>query len=334
MRFVTRSNTLFANVLTETNHTIASRSNPPTKANMMSDLVFFLQYLIVIVAMLIIFMVWNEYTASWEDYSENCFSSRRHEDYEEWLQRHEQENIDETAPLFRRHRQDEGPLSPDEVLRLSNLLNDETDKLLRSVKEVPLSAQEVSRLTRLIQANDDNQPDYGSIVSRKRKAIDVDDSEDEVDERLYGNPPPRNVKITLRGRADDDDQSDHTPFKRKAVDIADSPDFNPEYFSNRRTQKLKIETDAGVTTPTRKRKAVDVVDSPDSHSEHFSNPRTQKLKIETDAGVNAKWVCSHFTRSPSLLGDSSGYSADCDVPFTFRAQYPGRDIKSPVGQRK
>ncbi|KAL8653795.1 MAG: hypothetical protein Q9226_003695 [Calogaya cf. arnoldii] len=298
MRFVTRSNTLFANVLTETNRTIASRLDPPAKAKMMSDLIFFIQYLIVIVAMLIIFMVWNEYMASWKDYSENRFSSRRHEDYEEWLQRHEQENIDETTPLFRRHRQDKGPLSPSEVLRLSNLLNDETDKLLRSVKEVPLSAHEVSRLTRLIQANDDNQPDYGSIISRKRKVID--DSEDEVDERLYENPRPRNVKITKLVRADEDNQSNHS----------------------------------STTTPTRKRKAVDIADSLDFDPEYFSNPRTQKLKIETDAGVNANWVCSHFTRSPSLLGDSSGYSADCDVPFTFRAQYPGRDIKSPVGQRK
>ncbi|KAI4271992.1 MAG: hypothetical protein L6R38_006721 [Xanthoria sp. 2 TBL-2021] len=257
MRFQSqhRSNAFFTDALTETNRTMAQvqkRSTPQAKAKMMADLTFFLQYLIVLLAIVIVFMLWHDYMSSWEDYSENSRARERNyadwaDDYEDWVQRHE-ERADETTPLVRRHEQ--GPLSPDEVLRLSSLLNDETDKLLRSVKENPLSPEEVARLTKLIRADADDRSDYGSIVSRKRKAVK---------------------------------------------------------------------------------------DSDDSGDEWLENPRTRKLKIETDAGVNAKWVCGDLTRSPSVLGERdsySGYSADCEVPFTFRAPHPGRTIKSPVKQRK
>ncbi|KAL8895296.1 MAG: hypothetical protein Q9192_003723 [Flavoplaca navasiana] len=198
MRFRThyRSKAMFANVLTEANSTIAKmdkRSTPAAKAKMMADLTHFCEYLIILCALVIIFMLWHDYISSWTDYDENTRANGQDyedwEDYHEWIRR-QREEADENAPLIR--RLEEGPLSPDEVLRLSEILNDKTDKLLRSVKEVPLSAHEVALLTHVIR-DADNVPDYGTIVSsRKRKA--AEDS-DEFDEGRLGNPRTRKLKI-------------------------------------------------------------------------------------------------------------------------------------------
>ncbi|KAL8787314.1 MAG: hypothetical protein Q9213_002305 [Squamulea squamosa] len=219
-------------------------STPQSK---LRDLTFFLQYLIVLLAIVIAFMLWHDCTVSWKDYDEPLYATERDwtDEFEEWTNSLEDE--DETTPLFR--RRDEGPLYPDEVLRLSEFLNDETDKLLQSMKEQSLSQDEVSRITSLIRAAD-NHADYGSISSRKRKA--AEDSDQSGDERL-------------------------------------------------------------------------------------DNPRSRKLKVETDFGVHGTWVSDHLTASPSIMsveGLNSGYSADCETPFTFRAPHPGRAIRSPVKHRK
>ncbi|KAI4103491.1 MAG: hypothetical protein LQ339_004216 [Xanthoria mediterranea] len=300
------SHASFANVLTETNRTVAKmqkrHATPQQQAKMVADLAFFLQYLIVLFAVVILFMLWHDYMPSWEDYAAGS-RARGHNgedwayDYEEWLQRQE-DAADETTPLIR--RREEGPLSPGEVHRLSSILNDETEKLLRSIKEEPLSSEEIARLTELIRADADTQFDYGSIQSRKRQAIDDsdDDSSDEWSEQPIETHPGVGLTNKLV-RADADNQSDHGSMA------------------------------------SRKRKAVDRSD--DSGDEWLGKPRARKLKIETDAGVNAKWVCGEFTRSPGVLserGSYNGYSADCEIPFTFRAPHPGRKIKSPVKQRK
>ncbi|KAL8769319.1 MAG: hypothetical protein Q9209_004701 [Squamulea sp. 1 TL-2023] len=222
-------------------------STPQSK---LSDLTFFLQYVIVLLAIVIAFMLWHDCTTSWKDYDEPSRATGR--DYQDWTEEFEEwtnslEEADENTPLFR--RRDEGPLSPDEVLRLSEFLNDETDKLLQSIKEQPLSQDEVSRLTNLIRAAD-NHSDYGSISSRKRKAAE---------------------------------------------------------------------------------------DADESGDEQLNNTRTQKLKVETDFGVHGTWVSDRLTASPSIMsveGLHSGYSADCETPFTFRAPHPGRAIISPVKHRK
>lgn len=197
MRFRThyRSKAMFANVLTEANSTMAEmnkRSTPAAKARLMSDLTHFFEYLIILCALAIIFMLWHDYMSSWTDYDENTRANGQEyedwEDYHEWIRR-QRKDADENAPLIR--RLEEGPLSPDEVLRLSEILNDETDKLLRSVKEAPLSAHEVALLTHVIR-DADNVPDYGTIVSsRKRKA--AEDS-DEFDEERLGNPRTRRLE--------------------------------------------------------------------------------------------------------------------------------------------
>ncbi|KAL8920199.1 MAG: hypothetical protein Q9172_004611 [Xanthocarpia lactea] len=243
-----RSNSLFANVLTKTNGTMVKlEERSRTQSEMMSDLTLFPQYVIVLVAVVLAFMLWHLYMASWEDYDDNTRAAYR--DYEDWVDEYEEwadtfeDDGRETTPMLRRY---EGPLSPDEVLRLSNLLNDETDKLLRSIKEQPLSRDEVSRLTKVIRAAD-IESDYGTILSRKRK------------------------------NAEDTDESD---------------------------------------------------------DQWLDSPRTRKLKIETKFGADGVWVCGNFTRSPSVMSSNGGYSADCEVPFTFRASHPGRAIKSPVKMRK
>ncbi|CAO1597462.1 hypothetical protein XANCAGTX0491_001269 [Xanthoria calcicola] len=305
------SNASFANVLTENNRTVAEiqrHATPQQQAKMVADLTFFLQYLIVLFAVVILFMLWHDYMPSWEDYAASSRARGRNGedwayDYEEWLQRQE-DAADETTPLIRR-RHEEGPLSPGEVHRLSSILNGETEKLLRSIKEEPLSSEEIARLTELIRADADAQSDYGSIRSRNRRA--VDDSDDDSSDEWSEEPRVRTLNIethpgmglTKLVRADADNQSDHGSMV------------------------------------SRKRKAVDHSD--DSGDEWLGNPRARKLKIETDAGVNAKWVCGEFTRSPGVLNERdsySGYSADCEIPFTFRAPHPGRKIKSPVMQRK
>ncbi len=309
MRFGSQrpSNASFANVLTETNGTVAAEmqrhATPQQQAKMVADLTFFLQYLIVLFAVVILFMLWHDYMPSWEDYGAGARARGRHGedwayDYEEWLQRQE-DTTDETTPLIQRRRHEEGPLSPGEVFRLSSILNDETEKLLRSIKEEPLSSEEIARLTELIRADEDAQSDYGSIRSRKRQAVDdSDDSSDEWSEQAIETHPGVGLTKLVRA-ADADNQSDHWSIA------------------------------------SRKRKAVDHSD--DSDDEWSGKPRARKLKIETDAGVNAKWVCGEFTRSPGVLSERdsySGYSADCEIPFTFRAPHPGRKIKSPVKQRK
>ena len=216
-----------------------------TQSEMMSDLTFFLQYLIVLFAVVLAFMLWHDYMASWEAYDDNTRAA--HRDYEDWADEYEEwadgfEGDDRgTTPMLRRY---EGPLSPDEVLRLSNLLNDETDKLLRSIKEQPLSRDEVSRLTKVIRAAD-IKSDYGTMLSRKRKT------------------------------AEDTDKSD---------------------------------------------------------DQRLDSPRTRKLKIETKFGADGVWVCENSTRSPSVMSTedlNGGYSADCEVPFTFRASHPGRASSRP-----
>ncbi|KAI4219941.1 MAG: hypothetical protein L6R36_007972, partial [Xanthoria steineri] len=207
MRFGSQrpSHASFANVLTETNGTVAEiqkrHATPQQQAKMVADLTFFLQYLIVLFAVVILFMLWHDYMPSWEDYAANSRARGRNGedwayDYEEWLQRQEDAAADETTPLIRRRRRDEeGPLSPGEVHRLSSILNDKTEKLLRSIKEEPLSSEEVARLSELIRADTDTntQFDYGSIRSRKRKAVDR--SDDDSGDEWLGKPRARKLKI-------------------------------------------------------------------------------------------------------------------------------------------
>ncbi|KAL8998056.1 MAG: hypothetical protein Q9169_002824 [Polycauliona sp. 2 TL-2023] len=192
---------MFANVLTEANHTMAEMrkpSSPEDKAKMMQDLTSFFEYLIVLLVFVFIFMLWSDYMATWTDYEENIPDYERRrvgqaEDYEEWLQCQE-ELANEHTPLIRRQLYD-GPLSPNEVLRLSAMLNDETDeKLLRSLKEVPHSQEEVARLTKIIRDTAEAQTDYGSIVSsRKRKA--AEGSDDEFGDEKMEKPCQRRLKV-------------------------------------------------------------------------------------------------------------------------------------------
>ncbi|KAL8669063.1 MAG: hypothetical protein Q9168_006333 [Polycauliona sp. 1 TL-2023] len=195
-----RSDDMFANVLTETNRTLAGmnkRSAPEAKGKVLEDMTFLLVYWIVVMAILFALMFWHNHMASWTDYEDNARDDGPVDwayDVEEWLQRQE-ELANENTPLIRRHEM--GPLSPEEVLRLSEMLNDETDKLLRSVKEEPLSPEEVARLTKVIRDADD-YTDYGNIgSSRKRKvAEDSDEGGDEQSEK------PRKRRLQVETGAD------------------------------------------------------------------------------------------------------------------------------------
>ncbi|KAI4243463.1 MAG: hypothetical protein L6R40_003465 [Gallowayella cf. fulva] len=149
----------FAKALLKANQTMVEMAKHSTTQAKSDNLAFFLQYLIVLMIVVMALMLWYDCRPQYEEYPINDVHEIK-EEFEDWLLRLEDLD-DENTPLFA--------------------------SSYRSVRETPLSPNEVRRLTDLIRA--DEQSGYGTIVSRKRKAAEDSDSSD------IESPPPRRLKV-------------------------------------------------------------------------------------------------------------------------------------------
>ncbi|KAL8733493.1 MAG: hypothetical protein Q9166_002120 [cf. Caloplaca sp. 2 TL-2023] len=160
-----RPDSHFAKALIKANLTMVQmvkHSKPQVKGE---HLTFFLQYSVVLLVVVIGIMFWLD--SRIEDYPNEARPIP--EEFEDWLLA--EETLDENTPL----------------LASSS----------KNVKEGPLSPDEVRRLTDLIRA--DERSGYGTIVGRKRKAEAVSEG---LEGERWGSPRTRKLKIETSFAAD------------------------------------------------------------------------------------------------------------------------------------